>query len=84
MTSPHSSAAPNHRQTKIVATIGPACGTLERLTDMIRAGMNVARLNLSHGTLPDHKEQIRLLREASQRAQTSIAIMIDTLSLIHI
>ena len=78
MTSPHSSAAPNHRQTKIVATIGPACGTLERLTDMIRAGMNVARLNLSHGTLPDHKEQIRLLREASQRAQTSIAIMIDT------
>jgi pyruvate kinase len=78
MNSLHSTGSPTHRQTKIVATIGPACGTVERLTEMIRAGMNVARLNLSHGTLPAHKEQIRLLREASQQARTSIAIMIDT------
>lgn len=45
---------------------------------MIGAGMNVARLNLSHGTLTEHKEQIRLLRQASQQTGTSIAIMIDT------
>ncbi len=78
MTMSYQAGAPRHRQTKIVATIGPACGTLECLTDMIRAGMNVARLNLSHGTLPEHEAKIRLLREASQRANTNIAVMIDT------
>jgi pyruvate kinase len=78
MSIPDNTASPMPRQTKIVATIGPACGTLETLTEMIRAGMNVARLNLSHGTLPDHKKQIGLLRQASQQAETSIAIMIDT------
>jgi len=66
------------RKTKIVATIGPACRSLEMLTAMIRAGMNVARLNLSHGTLAAHKEQIKVLRQASEQAGTSIAIMIDT------
>ena len=69
---------PIQRKTKIVATIGPACGSVEQLVAMIRAGMNVARLNLSHGTLPDHGEQIHRLRQASEQAGTSIAIMIDT------
>ncbi len=69
---------PVQRKTKIVATIGPACASLEQLAAMIRAGMNVARLNLSHGTLDGHKEQIRLLRAASAQVGTSIAIMIDT------
>ena len=78
MNSPHNTGSKPRRQTKIVATIGPACGTVERLAEMIMAGMNVARLNLSHGTLPDHKETISLLREASKQVQTSIAIMIDT------
>jgi pyruvate kinase len=45
---------------------------------MIRAGMNVARLNLSHGTLVEHKQQIKLLRQASEQVGKSIAIMIDT------
>ena len=53
------------RKTKIVATIGPACNSLETLIAMIRAGMNVARLNLSHGTLEAHKAQIRVLRQAA-------------------
>jgi pyruvate kinase len=66
------------RKTKIVATIGPACGSLDMLTAMIRAGMNVARLNLSHGTLAAHEQQIKVLRQASEEAGTSIAIMIDT------
>jgi pyruvate kinase len=69
---------PIQRKTKIVATIGPACSSLEKLSAMIRAGMNVARLNLSHGNLAGHKEQIKLLREASAQVGTSIAIMVDT------
>jgi pyruvate kinase len=66
------------RKTKIVATIGPACDSLETLTAMIRAGMNVARLNLSHGTLEAHKAQIKVLRQAAEQADLNIAIMIDT------
>jgi len=77
MTNPNTDLA-TQRKTKIVATIGPACGSLERLVEMIQAGMNVARLNLSHGTLADHKDQITLLRQASEQLGTSIAIMIDT------
>jgi len=69
---------PSLRKTKIVATIGPACGSLDRLVAMIRAGMNVARLNLSHGTLAAHEQQIRVLRQASEQLGTNIAIMIDT------
>ncbi|MDH3559759.1 MAG: pyruvate kinase [Gammaproteobacteria bacterium] len=72
------SGLPLQRKTKIVATIGPACGSLDRLAAMIRAGMNVARLNLSHGTLAEHKEQVKLLRQASEQVGTNIAIMVDT------
>jgi len=69
---------PMQRKTKIVATIGPACGSSDKLAAMIRAGMNVARLNLSHGTLDDHRDQIRILRETSAQLGANIAIMIDT------
>jgi pyruvate kinase len=69
---------PIQRKTKIVATIGPACRSADKLAAMIRAGMNVARLNLSHGTLADHKDQIKLLRETSEQVGINIAIMIDT------
>jgi pyruvate kinase len=77
MTDPRT-GRPLQRKTKIVATIGPACGSLELLTAMIGAGMNVARLNLSHGTLAEHKQQIKLLRQASEQTGKSMAIMIDT------
>lgn len=66
------------RKTKIVATIGPACNTLEMLKAMIEAGMNVARLNLSHGTHAAHSEQITVLRTAASDLGRNIAIMIDT------
>lgn len=66
------------RKTKIVATIGPACSSLDTLVAMIRAGMNVARLNLSHGTLAEHEAQIKVLRQAADQAGINIAIMIDT------
>jgi pyruvate kinase len=66
------------RKTKIVATIGPACSSLEQLKAMIGAGMNVARLNLSHGTHDHHRKQIMTLRQAAAESGTSVAIMIDT------
>lgn len=47
------------RKTKIVCTIGPACDSEELLTEMCRAGMNVARLNFSHGTHQEHLERIQ-------------------------
>jgi len=66
------------RKTKIVATIGPACETQEMLKAMIEAGMNVARLNLSHGTHDKHSKQILTLRAAARELGRNIAIMIDT------
>jgi pyruvate kinase len=66
------------RKTKIVATIGPACETPEMLKAMIEAGMNVARLNLSHGTHDKHSKQITTLRAAASDLGRNIAIMIDT------
>ena len=66
------------RKTKIVATIGPACNSPEMLKAMIEAGMNVARLNLSHGTHTDHSKQILTLRTAARELGRNIAIMLDT------
>ncbi len=66
------------RRTKIVATIGPACDDPKILAEMIRAGMDVARLNLSHGDLDTHRERFRRLREISREVGTEIGIMLDT------
>jgi len=66
------------RKTKIVATIGPACDSLEMVMAMIHAGMSVARLNLSHGTLEEQKKRIARIREASKELGVGVAIMIDT------
>jgi pyruvate kinase len=66
------------RKTKIVATIGPACNSPEKLKAMINAGMNVARLNLSHGSHDAHNKQIAVLRQAAKELGKNIAIMIDT------
>jgi pyruvate kinase len=66
------------RKTKIIATVGPACDSLETIRAMILAGMNVARLNLSHGTFAEHKERLNQIRRAADSEQANIAIMIDT------
>ena len=66
------------RKTKIVATIGPACDSQKMLMALIHAGMNVARLNLSHGTLEEQSERITRIREAAAELDTNVAVMIDT------
>src|SRR5215467_3795531 len=64
-------------KTKIVATIGPASESPEMLTRLIRAGLNVARLNFSHGDLPKHAEVIRRIRDATRETGRRVAIMAD-------
>lgn len=66
------------RKTKIVATIGPACDDVDTLREIIVAGMNVARLNLSHGDLASHAEQVRKIRQAAESEDANVAIMVDT------
>ncbi len=65
------------RATKIVATIGPVSSDLETLTRMIQAGVDVVRLNFSHGKAQDHIERARLVREAAQACGREVAIMAD-------
>jgi len=65
------------RFAKIVATLGPSCQTEEQVRRLVEAGVNVARLNFSHGTHADHEERIRILRELSEKMQQPIAILQD-------
>jgi pyruvate kinase len=65
------------RRTKIVATIGPACRDPETLVRMVQAGMDVARLNFSHGDAEQHAETARRVREAAGRAGRAVAILQD-------
>ena len=66
------------RKTKIICTIGPASENEETLTQMCLAGMNVARLNFSHGTYPEHEKKIELIKRVRQKLGLPIAIMLDT------
>ena len=65
------------RATKIVATLGPASSDPALLEQMIRAGVNVVRLNFSHGKAQDHIDRAQLVREAAHRAGREVAIMAD-------
>ena len=66
------------RKTKIICTIGPACENEEVLTRMCHAGMNVARLNFSHGTHEEHRAKIALVKRVREKLGMPIAIMLDT------
>jgi len=66
------------RKTKIIATIGPASEEVETLKKMLEAGMNVARLNFSHGSHEEHRRRIENLRQAAREAGKLLAIMLDT------
>jgi len=67
---------PTHK-TKIVATIGPASQAPETLRQMIGAGMNIARLNFSHGDFSGHRQVIENIRSAAAEAGRRVAIMAD-------
>ena len=66
------------RKTKVICTIGPACENEETLTKMCEAGMNVARLNFSHGSHKEHQKKIDLVKSIREKLDLPIAIMLDT------
>ena len=66
------------RKTKIICTIGPASENEEVLTKMFEAGMNVARLNFSHGSHEEHQKKIDLIKHVREKMNLPIAIMLDT------
>ncbi len=65
------------RRAKIIATLGPSSNTIEKIKDLILAGMNVARINMSHGTHEGHAEVIRNIRQASEDIGIEVAILLD-------
>jgi pyruvate kinase len=65
------------RRTKIVATVGPATDDIAVLTDMMRAGLDVVRLNASHGTVDDRRRRLGMVREAADRANKCIGVLLD-------
>ena len=66
------------KKTKIVCTVGPAVDNVDLLSSMLLAGMNVARLNFSHGSHDEQGKRIELVREASKKSGVSVAILLDT------
>ena len=66
------------RKTKIICTIGPASENKETLAQMCKAGMNVARLNFSHGTHEEHQKKIDLIKEVRNELKYPLPIMLDT------
>ena len=66
------------RKTKIICTIGPASENAETLMEMYKAGMNVARLNFSHGTYEEQQKKIDLIKETREKMHLPIPIMLDT------
>jgi len=65
------------RRNKIVCTIGPASGSASSIERLVKGGMNVARLNLSHGTLSMHSNYVQVIRRVSRRLGIPVAILID-------
>ncbi len=66
------------KKTKIVCTIGPSCRDEETLTNMVLAGMNVARLNFSHGDYQEHKKNIELIKHVREKLNVPLPILLDT------
>lgn len=66
------------RKTKIICTIGPSSDNEETLTQMCQAGMNIARLNFSHGSHEEHQAKVDLIKKVREKLKLPIAIMLDT------
>src|SRR5947208_9143793 len=70
-------ATDSRRRTKIVATLGPSSDSVERLHELVAAGMDAARLNLSHGTHEQHAERARRVREVEREVGRPLALIAD-------
>ncbi|MDD6369253.1 pyruvate kinase [Galactobacillus timonensis] len=70
----------NHlfKKTKVICTIGPATDNEEMITKLAEAGMNIARLNFSHGTHEEHEKRIKMIRKVSEETGITLAICLDT------
>ncbi len=68
---------PSPRRTKIIATLGPASSTEEVLGAMIRAGVDVVRMNMSHGSAEDHARRVDLVRKLAEKAGRYVAVLVD-------
>ncbi len=66
-----------HRRTKIVATLGPASSSPEMITRLIEVGVNVFRLNFSHGSKDTHRENIALIRREAERMERPVGVLQD-------
>lgn len=66
------------RKTKIVCTLGPATDNYQVIKRLIKAGMNVARINMSHGSYEEHAARIKMVRKAREELGQAVAIMLDT------
>ncbi|MGN1347711.1 MAG: pyruvate kinase [Acutalibacteraceae bacterium] len=66
------------RKTKIICTMGPACNSEEKIRDLCLAGMNVARLNFSHGSHEEHKQTMDRIKKVREKLGLPIAILLDT------
>ena len=66
------------KKTKIVATLGPSSTNQKVLTEMIHSGLNVARINFSHGTLKSNQDTIDLIKSVRDKLNIPLAIMVDT------
>ena len=69
--------ASNLPKTKIVCTLGPATDSVESLRGLIRSGMSIARLNMSHGDIPTHKETVLKVRTVSKEVGIPVGLMVD-------
>jgi len=67
----------NEARTKIVATVGPACDSAERLAELIEAGVDVFRINSAHGTIAQHAEKLTNIRAASERTGFPAGVLLD-------
>jgi len=65
------------RRAKIVCTIGPAVESVEKITELVEAGMNMARLNLSHGEHSEHQLRLDMVRAAAKKANQPVAVLVD-------
>ena len=71
------STATGGRRAKIICTIGPACDSEECIVELMQLGMDVARLNFSHGTHPEHARRIRRIRDAARQLKRTVCILQD-------